>query len=147
MHSESIRQYVYLSRALVPFTPEQLETLASLSAARNRGGDIGGTLLFGRGFFLQALEGAPEEIDSVLERIRRDPRHTNLEMLVDHTVSRRSFRTWTMTPVALDSSAVWTNEHAAIVEQMAAVARVAKPGSAAHSLIGSFIKHVRRLAA
>jgi hypothetical protein len=147
MSLETIRQYVYLSRALEAFPPEKLERLAIRSEERNRDGDVGGALLFGRGLFLQALEGAPEAVDAVLERIKLDPRHTSIRMLVDHEVDRRSFRKWAMTPISLDSHSEWTPEHARAVEQMAGVARVAKPGSAAHSLIGSFTKHVQRLVA
>jgi hypothetical protein len=147
MTHEVIRQLVYISRAMIPFSLEDLQMLSTRAEARNKSADIGGALLYGSGLFLQALEGETDGVDEVLGRIRLDPRHREVQILVDHQVKARSFRKWAMTPIALDGKIGWTAEHVAAVERMAGVATVAPPGSAAHSLIGSFTKQIPRLCA
>ncbi len=147
MMHENLRQLVYVSRALRLFTAEDLITLARQSEQRNRESDVAGALLYGRGLFLQALEGEHDAVDEVRSRIHRDPRHSNVQTLVDHTVKGRAFQRWAMTPVVLDDQLTWTDEHLAAVQRMASVATVIPPGLAAHTLIGSFTKHITRLAA
>jgi hypothetical protein len=147
MNTENLHQIVYLSRATVAFTREELVAVSERSVTNNRSSEVGGALLYGHGMFLQALEGSREAVEVVLARIARDQRHTGIVRLVDHPISHRAFRTWAMTLIDLGSSATWTAEHQEIVERMAGVASVAPPGSGAHTLVGMFTKHVGRLAA
>lgn len=48
-------------------------------------------LLAGEGVFLQILERKATAVRSLVSRIRRDPRHRNVMIQSDETVSRRLF--------------------------------------------------------
>ncbi len=145
MDAENLRQLVYVSRARQIFTQGDLEQLARRAEEWNQGVDVGGALLYGRGLFLQALEGPSDSIDQVFARISKDPRHTEVERLIDHSVKFRWFRNWAMTTIALDHQLSWTDEHLEAVRRISGVASVVPPGTAAHTLLGSFTKHVQRL--
>jgi len=145
MDSENLRQLVYVSRARRIFTLGDLQDLARRAEERNQASDVGGALLYGRGLFLQALEGPSASIDGVFARISLDPRHTEVERLIDHSVKFRWFRNWAMTPIALDHQLAWTDEHIQAVRRISGVASVVPPGTAPHTLLGSFTKHVQRL--
>jgi hypothetical protein len=53
-------------------------------------------LLFEGSSFLQVLEGEPERIDALLEKIRADRRHTRTVLLLREPIEQRSFADWTM---------------------------------------------------
>jgi len=145
--SDKLRQLVYVSRATRIFSGDELVLLAAAAANRNRESDVGGALLYGRGLFLQALEGEPAGVEEVFTRIKRDTRHAAVQVLADHFIETRAFARWAMTPVTLDNQPNWTDEHMATVQRMMGVASVVRPGLAAHTLIGTFTKHTPRLAA
>jgi hypothetical protein len=57
---------------------------------------VTGLLVFDGRRFLQIIEGAEEAIDSLVERLRRDPRHSAFEVRDERYVDERSFPDWTM---------------------------------------------------
>lgn len=89
-------QLVYESEA----SPElsRAELLRILSVARRRNGDEGltGMLLFHEGRFLQILEGHPECVHACFDRIRRDPRHSDVWVLARMESPQRAFARWSM---------------------------------------------------
>ena len=46
--------------------------------------------------FAQVIEGEPDQIASTMERIRNDPRHADVEVLLDRSVLSRQFGSWSM---------------------------------------------------
>ena len=46
--------------------------------------------------FLQVIEGAPSAIDDLVERLRRDPRHSGLEIRHEHEAEQRTYPDWSM---------------------------------------------------
>lgn len=69
-----------------------------LTTARTENPKLGitGVLLYDNGKFLQILEGEKFHLDALLENIKRDKRHTNMEILVDAPISKRELENWNM---------------------------------------------------
>ena len=65
--------------------------------------EIGGVLHYGNGFFFQALEGKRKDVNERYEKIVKDPRHRDVELLVVHPVGRRLFPDWSMKYVAVET--------------------------------------------
>ena len=53
-------------------------------------------LLYDNGKFLQILEGEKFHLDALLENIKRDNRHNNMQILVDAPISARELEGWNM---------------------------------------------------
>lgn len=50
-----------------------------------------GLLIFNGTHFLQITEGSPHAIDDLVERLRRDQRHSGVEVRDERTIEKRSF--------------------------------------------------------
>jgi hypothetical protein len=66
------------------------------AAARNGVDGISGLLYTEADAFLQAIEGNPESVEDLLDRLRNDPRHRDLQILIDRPIDRREFGDWAM---------------------------------------------------
>lgn len=89
---------VYFSRSTVEPDRVEAEIRSILDSARKQNSkhDVTGALLFSRGFFAQVLEGPLSSIQSTLEKIRTDSRHTDVSVLSCSPVARRNFASWSM---------------------------------------------------
>jgi len=89
---------VYFSRSTVEPGRVEAEIRSILDSARRQNSkrDVTGALLFSRGFFAQVLEGPLSSIQSTLEKIRTDTRHTDVSVLNCRPVAKRSFASWSM---------------------------------------------------
>ncbi|MBA4000461.1 BLUF domain-containing protein [Brevundimonas sp.] len=70
--------------------------ILGVSERNNRRDRLTGVLLSHDGWFLQALEGARIDIDRLLTRLHKDPRHTDIRMLGFETIRERTFPEWSM---------------------------------------------------
>lgn len=70
--------------------------ILSVSAARNLPDGITGFLAYDRGRFFQILEGPRAAVAACYARISGDPRHGQLEILIEESVSHRTFEQWSM---------------------------------------------------
>ncbi len=91
-----VKRIIYCSQATDAFTPDDL--IALLVAARHRNEPLGltGLLLYSNQSFLQVLEGDDDAVADVYASITRDPRHTNIRLLMDEEIPARLFPDWTM---------------------------------------------------
>ncbi len=87
---------VYASVATRPFSSEQLEALLEQSRAANARAGLTGMLLYADGSFFQVLEGEAPVVDTVAAKIQKDPRHTNMIVIIREPIARRSFGEWSM---------------------------------------------------
>jgi len=87
---------VYLSAAMPTLAHGDLEQILSVSRDNNKGAGITGLLLYGRGSFIQVLEGEAADVDACYERICRDSRHSALMPVVREPIKARSFGDWSM---------------------------------------------------
>lgn len=84
----------YVSRPLRRFTNLELACLWEQAHENNEQSGITGGLYYDGRVFFQVLEGDAAEIWPLLERIRLDPRHSELEVLVENDIASPSFRFW-----------------------------------------------------
>lgn len=87
---------VYTSSASQPFRETALEQLLTECRRNNATADVTGMLLYRSGRFIQVLEGVADAVRGLAERIRRDPRHHDMRVLLEERVSQRRFPDWTM---------------------------------------------------
>ncbi|MGI9365442.1 MAG: BLUF domain-containing protein [Rhizobiaceae bacterium] len=93
---------VYVSQAEQPFASKELSDLLEHSRARNTKDEISGLLIyrfnpdFGRGNFLQILEGPETALEDVWKRIANDNRHHTIIVLEEGDIDARMFGDWSM---------------------------------------------------
>lgn len=88
-------RYIYISDAC-DLDASDIETILAQSRENNSHANITGILMFSQQKFLQILEGDAVEIDPLIERIRQDPRHKNMKVLVRGGIDERAFGEWAM---------------------------------------------------
>ena len=97
-----MKQIVYVSQAERPFTTDELSSLLEHSRANNADDGITGLLIYrfnpdyGRGNFIQVLEGLDDKIDDVWRRISNDTRHHTIIVVEEGPIDARMFSAWTM---------------------------------------------------
>lgn len=94
--AEPLRRVIALSQSRRAFTSLELLHLCAGFAAANARCQITGVLLLAGNCFLQLVEGSPEAIEVLLRRVKADTRHSDLSLLVDEPLRRRSFTHWNM---------------------------------------------------
>jgi hypothetical protein len=91
---------VYVSKNRIPGTDAEVvaavESILKASQATNAALHITGALIFNSGMFAQVLEGARRDIETLIERIMRDERHSDVEVLVFDRAASRAFPDWSM---------------------------------------------------
>ncbi len=87
---------IYASAETRPLNSTELADLLAKSRANNARFGITGILLHAEGSFFQVLEGPSEAVECLFERISRDPRHTNLTIIIREPIAQRAFGEWTM---------------------------------------------------
>jgi hypothetical protein len=92
-----LQQLIWVSAAVCPFSRDDLQRLLERGRTRNQARGITGILLYHKESFLQLMEGPSAEVEYVFEnRIQKDPRHTDVTVLLSRTVAERSFPDWSM---------------------------------------------------
>ena len=91
-----LKTLTYTSRARLDLTDADLAAIHQTARHLNALDGITGLLLFDGSRFLQIVEGAEEAVDTLVERLRRDPRHSAFEVRDERFVERRSFPDWSM---------------------------------------------------
>ena len=91
-----LKTLTYTSRARLDLTDQDLGDIHQTARHLNALDGVTGLLLFDGSRFLQIIEGADSAIDNLVERLRRDPRHSAFEVRDERFVDRRSFADWSM---------------------------------------------------
>ncbi|MGE0440218.1 MAG: BLUF domain-containing protein [Gemmatimonadales bacterium] len=92
----SVLQIVYVSTATVRWTAAALLELLHASRRKNQLHGVTGLLGHNDGTFLQLVEGPAAQVRLLLDRIRQDPRHEDVSVLVERAVPHRYFPDWSM---------------------------------------------------
>jgi hypothetical protein len=91
------RQVLYTSQATGVVNEEDREQILQTSRNNNMRDAVTGLLIsLPNGTFVQTLEGPPAGVTNALNRIRKDPRHVDLTVILDHHIAARDFPEWTM---------------------------------------------------
>jgi hypothetical protein len=93
---------VYASRSVAAHNATQLgldpgvARILAKSRKNNARLDVVGGLLFGEGYFLQCLEGDVRIVQNLYSKIEADPRHRDVTVLLQSSISTRTFGAWSM---------------------------------------------------
>jgi len=99
-----LKSLTYTSLASLDLTAGQLEDIHRTARDLNAIDGITGLLVFNGTHFLQVIEGAEQAIDDLVERLRRDRRHSGLEVRDERKVDERAFPDWSMELVLVTGS-------------------------------------------
>jgi len=100
----SLKSLTYTSLAALDLQPEDLEAIHRTARDTNALEGVTGMLIYNGIHFLQVIEGAPNAIDDLVERLRRDPRHNGLEIRDEHEAEQRTFPDWSMELLRVSAS-------------------------------------------
>nr|WP_315483274.1 BLUF domain-containing protein [uncultured Undibacterium sp.] len=87
-------QLVYVSR--LAGDESVLQSIHSHAVRNNTAHIITGKLLYCSGRFLQVLEGEPAQVHRTFDLIKADPRHRDVTLLMEQTISERAYPRWNM---------------------------------------------------
>ncbi|GAA4718433.1 BLUF domain-containing protein [Sphingomonas lutea] len=100
----SLKSLTYTSLARLDLDADDLENIHRSARDSNVIEGITGLLIFNGTHFLQIVEGAPHAIDDLVERLRRDPRHSAIEIREEREIEERCFPDWSMELVRVSGS-------------------------------------------
>jgi hypothetical protein len=87
---------IYTSVQVPGFDRLAFEQLCEQASHNNRNLGIEGLLLCNGMEFMQCLEGPREAVSSVYKKIVKDPRHSDIRLLVSETTEELMFEKWSM---------------------------------------------------
>ena len=77
-------------------TERELKKLLESSRLNNLKHHVTGVLIYFEGDFLQILEGMPEDVDRIFNKILKDSSHKDITKIVDQHHEERNFPDWLM---------------------------------------------------
>lgn len=97
-HEEVMKSLLYVSRShLAPGeTQSEVNKIVATARSRNEPAGITGALIFTQTHFAQYLEGPADAVDALMEKLRQDPRHTDVQIVRTLQRTRRHFSDWSM---------------------------------------------------
>jgi class 3 adenylate cyclase len=100
-----MKRLTYISKCSDTISDEEIENIGTVSVKNNQKLDLNGVLLYAHGMFFQVLEGEKDKVDQVYEKIKKDPRHTDIVCLkAENNISERVFSEWSMKTVNLEKN-------------------------------------------
>lgn len=93
-----VTSLLYVSRSNLQLPREAAEIDAIVAAAQLYNPTVGitGALVFTERLFSQNLEGDDDALDALMDNIRRDPRHRDVEIVYREKIPARRFDTWAL---------------------------------------------------
>lgn len=87
-----LHRVIYASEAVgvTGISTLSIAQILGIAERNNRRDHITSCVMFHQGHFLQVVEGARVDLDRLLKRLRVDPRHTSLRVLLDAPVTTRA---------------------------------------------------------
>lgn len=92
----AVLQIIYSSKACDSVDQSEVLDILRSSQIRNQQDGISGLLIYQPPRFVQMLEGPAAEAQALYERIMRDPRHTDIELIDRREVEHAAMPTWAM---------------------------------------------------
>lgn len=87
---------LYTSSSTVEANHEFLNQILQTARINNQQLGITGMLLYSEGSFVQLLEGEEEKVKETFNKISQDPRHYNIEVVIETNAANRYFPQWQM---------------------------------------------------
>ena len=98
-----LKTLTYTSRARLDMSDDELGDIHRSALSLNALDGVTGILIFDGVRFLQLVEGSEGAVDHLVERLRRDKRHSDFEVRDERFVQTRSFPDWSMNLVRVSS--------------------------------------------
>lgn len=92
----SLHFLIYISTATAPMTVLALDKLLKQARSYNNTNGITGCLIYQDDCFMQMLEGRKEIIECLMEKIKMDPRHSDVRTVIEGPARYRIFIDWSM---------------------------------------------------
>ncbi len=86
----------YCSHVQSPIGQAELDRILEASQRNNQRDDITGLLTFSGEVFVQFIEGPPEALRGLMDRLQRDPRHSDIIILSEGSDHERILAGWDM---------------------------------------------------
>ncbi len=102
--TNALERLVYASTASPSLTESDLARILDTSQSNNHERFITGYLVINEGQIMQLIEGPPEEVSALYERIKADPRHSGVITLLREPTERRAFPAWSMNYFRVDGA-------------------------------------------
>lgn len=102
---------IYVSSRTDPTDSMLVRDIAIEASQTNRGLEITGILMAIGNYFVQVLEGQVDKVDTLLEKISRDPRHDDVRVLYRGELPDRIFGRWSMGCVQSNGEMVQSQSH------------------------------------
>jgi hypothetical protein len=96
MVESPIHHLLYASRAADGLGVDAIELLVSAAREANDRHDVTGFLLYSGTHFAQVIEGPRFALDTLMASIRRDRRHSDVQILLMEPAAHRDFGGWSM---------------------------------------------------
>jgi hypothetical protein len=91
-----LSQLVYVSNRNTNCTTGEIEKILASCKQNNPPLNITGVLLYSEAKFIQLVEGEAKVIMSLYDKIKSDPRHSNVMMISYNPIKEKSFPSWHM---------------------------------------------------
>ncbi|MFM8341750.1 MAG: BLUF domain-containing protein [Methylomonas sp.] len=102
---EGMKRLTYISKVNAVLTEDEILEIGRISSLNNRKIDVTGVLISAGEYFFQILEGEQSVVDQLLEKIDRDPRHSDITVLTaEYDWEERLFSDWNMKTVTITES-------------------------------------------
>ncbi len=98
----NLKYIIYISRATVHVDANSLLRMCSDFAVKNAKRNITGLLIRKGNYYFQIIEGEPETIEPLVERIALDKRHAEFQILDESPIETRIFGDWSMRAIDLE---------------------------------------------
>lgn len=86
----------YISSATALFSENDLVRMLMQIRPLNLRSGVTGMMLYRDGNIIQTIEGPDEAVTALFDKIRDDPRHKDVIVLLKETVEKRQFPEWSM---------------------------------------------------
>lgn len=110
--AKKLSTLAYTSQCLIPKSEfkDEINSIIDVAHAYNEKCGITGVLFFSNGRFLQILEGEMPELEQLMQSIAHDPRHNDLQYIVEKPIVKRGFESWVMAFYDLDDASTFSAE-------------------------------------
>lgn len=91
-----MKRILYFSTASAELIESDIEAIVEQAQINNAAQQVTGALGYNGRNFCQLLEGSPCVLDTLVDKISKDPRHTGFKVLDEKPIAERAFPSWTM---------------------------------------------------
>ncbi|MGB3466015.1 MAG: BLUF domain-containing protein [Cyclobacteriaceae bacterium] len=90
-----LSELIYVSNRVNIGDSQEIDDILSICQNNNKD-KITGTLLYSRTKFIQYLEGDYQDVKATFDRIKKDPRHKSVQLVIFSPIKQRVFPGWVM---------------------------------------------------